>query len=137
MFLAMVYVIARINLPLALIALAVSPFVFVLGHTYDRRMGDTYERAKELESGAMKVVHEVLGAVRVVKAFGREESEERRFTQRSGESAKAHVRIAAAEGAIGLAVDVTTAGGTGPVLFFCIRHVQSRGLSLGPLLVGF
>ncbi|PYU14560.1 MAG: ABC transporter ATP-binding protein [Acidobacteria bacterium] len=135
MFLAMVYVIARINLPLALIALAVSPFVFVLGHTYDRRMGQTYVRAKELESGAMKVVHEVLGAVRVVKAFGREESEERRFTQRSGESAQAHVRIAAAEGVIVLAVNVTTTVGTALVLFIGIRNVQSGALSLGQLLV--
>ena len=135
MFLAMVYVIARINLPLALIALAVSPFVFVLGHTYDRRMGQTYVRAKELESGAMKVVHEVLGAVRVVKAFGREDSEERRFTQRSGESAQARVRIAAAEGAIVLAVNVTTAVGTALVLFIGIRSVQSGALSLGQLLL--
>src|SRR5207245_9283849 len=95
----------------------------------------TYERAKELESGAMKVVHEVLGAVRVVKAFGREESEERRFTQRSGESAQAHVRIAAAEGVIVLAVNVTTTVGTALVLFIGIRNVQSGALSLGQLLV--
>ena len=135
MFVAMLYVIARINLPLALIALAVSPFVLVLGHAYDRRMSDTYGRAKELESGAMRVVHEVLGAVRTVKAFGREESEERRFTQRSGESAQAHVRIAAAEGVIVLAVNVTTTVGTALVLFIGIRSVQSGALSLGQLLM--
>jgi ATP-binding cassette subfamily B protein len=135
MFVAMVYVIARINLPLALIALAVSPFVLVLGHAYDRRMSDTYVRAKELESGAMKVVHEVLGAVRIVKAFGREESEELRFIHRSGESAQARVRIAAAEGAIVLAVNVTTAVGTALVLFIGIRNVQLGVLSLGQLLV--
>ena len=135
MFVAMLYVIARINLPLALIALAVSPFVLVLGHAYDRRMSDTYGRAKELESGAMRVVHEVLGAVRTVKAFGREDSEEQRFTHRSGESAQARVRIAAAEGAIVLAVNVTTAVGTALVLFIGIRNVQLGVLSLGQLLV--
>jgi ATP-binding cassette, subfamily B, bacterial len=135
MFVAMVYVIARINLPLALIALAVSPFVFVLGHAYDRRMSDTYGRAKELESGAMKVVHEVLGAVRIVKAFGREDSEELRFLHRSGESAQARVRIAAAEGTIVLAVNVTTAAGTALVVFMGIRAVQLGVLSLGQLLV--
>jgi len=46
----------------------------------------------------MGVVQEVLGALRVVKAFGKEEDERHRFVRRSFESMRARLKLALAEG---------------------------------------
>src|SRR5262249_36788067 len=71
------YVTFRLDWQLALIALAVSPLLFLLSHLYRGQMRSRYRQAKDLESRALGIAHEVLGALRVVKAFGREDQEER------------------------------------------------------------
>ncbi len=135
MLVAMIYVTARIDWQLALVALAVSPFLFLYARIYDQRVGGRYKGVKELESSALQVVQEVLSAVRVVKAFGREDTEQERFVRHSGEGLRARVRLAFAEGAFGLIVNLTIAIGTALVLFVGIRNVQSGRLTLGELLM--
>ncbi len=135
MLVAMIYVIARIDWQLALVALAISPFLFVYARIYDKRVGKRYEGVKEVESSALQVVQEVLSAVRVVKAFGREEAEQERFVRRSGEGVRARVRLTLAEGVFGLIVNMTIAVGTALVLFIGIRDVQFGRLTLGELLM--
>src|SRR5262249_50438071 len=93
MFGAMILVIARINVALAVIALTVSPFVLVLGHVYDRRMSTHYLRLKELESGALQILQEIFASIRLVQAFAREEHETTRFTERSKEGVRARIRL--------------------------------------------
>ena len=128
-------VIASIDWQLALVALAVTPFMFGYAHVYNRRMRVRYKETHRLESSAMQVVHEALGALRVVKAFSREDLEERRFVERSSESVDARVRLGTAEGLFGILVNTTTAAGTAAVLFLGVRGVQSGRLTLGELLM--
>lgn len=135
MFVAMVVVIQRIDFELALVALAVSPLVIVLGHVYDRRMGASYARVKELETGVLSVLQEILASIRLVQAFAREDHETRRFSERSTEGMRARVRLSLAEGYVILATNLATAGGTALVLFIGVRGVQSGSLSLGDLLL--
>ncbi|MGB7292462.1 MAG: ABC transporter ATP-binding protein [Thermodesulfobacteriota bacterium] len=135
MFIAMIYVIARIDLHLALIALAISPLIVFYSRTYRSRMRDKYAHTKILESSALKVIHEVLTAVRVVKAFGQEDKEQERFTSHSKEGMKSRIRLALAEGGYGLVVNLTTAIGTALVLFIGVRNVLSGVLTLGELLM--
>jgi ATP-binding cassette subfamily B protein len=85
----MIYVMARIDWPLALIALAISPGVVVLGRAFRRRLRRQSREAKKLESSALSIVQEILGALRIVKAFGQEGREEQRFLRRSG-TARGH-----------------------------------------------
>jgi ATP-binding cassette, subfamily B, bacterial len=137
MLFAMIYVTARIDWQLALVALTVSPFLFLYARIYDQRIGGRYRGVKELESSALQVVQEVLSALRVVKAFGREDSEQKRFVHHSGEGVRARVRLAFAEGAFGVIVNLTIAAGTALVLFIGIQNVQSGRLTLGELLMVF
>lgn len=130
-----VYVTARVHLGLALVAMAVAPVLFVLSRGYITRVRGRYRELKELESSALRVVQEVLSAVRVVKAFGREDSEERRFRHRSGDHVRARVGLSVAEGAFGLAINLTAALGTALVLLVGVRAVQGGTLSLGALLL--
>jgi ATP-binding cassette subfamily B protein len=135
MLVTTIYVIARINWQLALVALGISPFLFLYARVYDKRVGSRYEGVKEIESSALEVIQEVLSALRVVKAFGGEEREQKRFVRQSGEGARARVRLTFAEGLFGLLVNLTIAVGTALVLFIGFWNVQSGRLRLGELLM--
>ncbi len=128
-------VIARIDWPLAVVALAVTPFLVVLSATYDRRMRPHYRAVKEVESGSLGIVQEVLAALRVVKAFGREGWEGRRFTAQSRRGVRARTGQAVAEGVFGLLVNGAIAVGTATVLYLGITGVEAGRLTLGELLV--
>jgi ATP-binding cassette subfamily B protein len=117
------------------VALVISPFLFFFSGTYNRRMRGRYWDVKQMESRALKVVQEVLTAVRVVKAFGREDNEQERFVRQSSEGMRARIRLSFAEGAFGLLVNLTTAVGTALVLFIGIRNVLTGILTLGELLI--
>jgi ATP-binding cassette subfamily B protein len=80
-------------------------------------------------------VQEVLGAVRVVKAFTREDHEHARFEQESRSGTAARLRAAFHENCYALLVGLLTAAGTAAVLFVGARDVKAGALSLGDLLM--
>jgi ATP-binding cassette, subfamily B, bacterial len=132
---AMIAVTARLDWQLALVALTISPVLFVLSRTFRRRMRGQSRAVKKLESSALQVVQEILGALRVVKAFGQERRETERFQGRAHEGLAARLRLALVEGRFGLWVGLTTAGGTAAVLYLGVGHVRSGVLTLGELLM--
>ena len=135
MLLGAVIVIARIDWQLAVVAAVVCPVFAVLVRSYSKRVGGRYVDLREVESSALGVVQEVLAAVRVVKAFGREQTEHDRFVKRSDEGKRAKVRLSFSESKFSMAVNLTTAFGTAAVLLVGINHVQSGSLKLGLLWV--
>lgn len=130
-----IYVIARLNWQLACVALAVSPFLFVFSRVFSRRVRARYKDVKELESSALNVVQQVLTALRVVKAFGREGDEQEHFTRHSSAGMSARISLSFSEGLFGLLINLTTALGTAAVLVIGVRSVQSGTLTLGELLL--
>ena len=131
----MIYVTAVIDWQLALIALAISPGLFVTARAFRRRLRRQSREVKKLDSSALSVVQEVLAALRIVKAFAQELWEEQRFARRATEGVRARMRLARMESAFNLLVGLTTAGGMAAVLFIGIRHVGSGVLTLGELLM--
>jgi ATP-binding cassette, subfamily B, bacterial len=131
----MVYVTFRIDWQLGLVALAVSPFLFLSAWAYGRRLRHRWREIYQLDSSALSVVQEALAAIRVVQAFGRETHEGERFVHRSGESMQTRIRVAFIEGGFALLVGLTTAAGTAAVLFVGVRNVRSGALTLGELLL--
>ena len=134
MLVTMVGVIAWIDLRLAVVALAVAPVLFALSRAFDRRTRHRYHHVKDLETRALGVIQEALGALRVVKAFGREDSEQQRFLERAAAGMRARLRLSVLEGGFGLLVNLTTAVGGAVVLFLGIQQVLAGTLSLGALL---
>ncbi|HEX5914009.1 MAG TPA: ABC transporter ATP-binding protein, partial [Rubrobacter sp.] len=135
MLVAMIYVTFRIDWQLALVALTISPFLFLSAWIARRHLRPRWRTWNELNSSALSVAQEALAAIRVVKAFGQEERERDRFVNRSNESVRARVRLAFIEGGFSSFVGLVTAAGTGAVLFIGVRHVQSDLLTLGELLL--
>jgi ATP-binding cassette subfamily B protein len=135
MLFSAIWVTALIDMELALVALAVIPALFVLSRVYTRRVRRRYHDLKKLESSALGVLQDVLTAMRVVKAFGKEKDEHARYLDRSDKTVQARVRLSVTEAAFGLAVNTAIAIGTAAVLFVGVRHVQSGVLTLGELLM--
>jgi ATP-binding cassette subfamily B protein len=98
-------------------------------------MRGRYREAKFLASDALKVVQEVLTAIRVVQAFGGEQREQKRFERQTQRGIRARLQLTLAESIFGLIVNLNTAAGTSLVMFIGIRSVQSGQLTLGELLM--
>src|SRR6266581_2617956 len=131
----MIVVTARLDAQLALVALVISPPLFLVSRAYRPRMRKESRQVKRLESWALAAVHETLGALRVVKAFGQEGRETERFVRRAREGMTARIRLALLQGGYGVFVGVTTALGTAAVLWIGVGHVRAGVLSLGQLLM--
>jgi ATP-binding cassette, subfamily B, bacterial len=133
--LGMIYVTARLDVVLALVALVIVPVLYALTWASRRRLRPGWRETKNLESSAMSVVQESLGALRVVKAFAQENREHERFLTRSQAGMRARIRLAVVEGGFALGVGGTIALGSAAVLFIGVRHVQAGTLTLGSLLL--
>ncbi len=131
----MIWITARIDWQLALVALSVTPFVFVLTNVYRQRLRKRWKKVKRLESSAMSVVQEVFASLRVVKAFGQESREDERFLRHARSSLDSRVRAIWIEGVFNLLLALAIAGGTAAVLYLGVRHIQSGVLSLGEFLL--
>jgi ATP-binding cassette, subfamily B, bacterial len=134
-FFTMMVVIARISTRLALVALVVAPVLFALFHHFRDRIRTGYREVRGMESSAFTVVDEVLGSLRVVKAFGRESTELARFEERSTAGAEARVGLAMTEGRFSLLINATVAAGSAAVLYLGARSVMEHTLTLGALLM--
>jgi ATP-binding cassette subfamily B protein len=131
----MIYISARINWQLALVALAISPVLYLVSRSWGPRLRSEWLEFYHLQSAAMSVVQEVLGALRVVKSFGQEEREHERFLRQSRQGILARTRVAFAEARFAFLVGTIIAVGTAAVLFIGVRHVRAGTLALGELLI--
>jgi len=131
----MIVVMASLDWQLALIALVVTPFMFLLTLFYRRRMRAAWRKVKTSESAAMSAAQESLSASRVVKVFGQEERENEQFRSRYTETASAALKVVVEGGIYSLVIGVVTALGLAAVLFLGIQHVQAGALSPGGLLM--
>ncbi len=132
---SVMYVIARIQTQLAIVALFILPLLYAYTRMYRRRIRPKHKKAKRLESSALNVVQEVLTSFRVVKAFGREKHEQERFVAQSRKGKRLRVRLAFAGSAFDLVVQLTTAVGTATVLALGALHVRSGAITLGEMLM--
>lgn len=131
----MIYVTARIDWHLALVAITVSPVLFVFTRIFQRRIRSEWSKVKDIESYTMAVIQETVATLRIVKAFGQEEREKERFVHHSEKGVRGQIRLALTNGAFDLLIGLTIAAGTAVALFIGVRHVQSGDLTLGNLLL--
>jgi ATP-binding cassette subfamily B protein len=132
---AMIVVTVRINVHLAIVALSVSPALFLLSRYFGPQLRKDWKEIKRLDSSAMGVVQEALAAVRVVKAFGREDREENRFLDHSAMRVRRELQVSARQGIFDLLVGLVMAAGSAAALLIGVQSVRAGRLSLGNLLL--
>jgi ATP-binding cassette subfamily B protein len=131
----MIYVTVRIDLALALVALGIIPILLLLTAASSRFVRKRSQTIKDLDTSAMSVIQEVLGCIRVIKAFGQEDLEHERFVRRSGKRVSGQVRLALSQAVYNLLIGLTIAGGTAASLYIGVNHVRRGALSIGSLLL--
>jgi ATP-binding cassette, subfamily B, bacterial len=133
--LGMVTVMFYINWRFTLIALSVAPVLFVIVYTYTRRIKKASRAVRKKEGEIVSVIEEVLGSIRVVKAFAREDYELRRLEEESLESVEISLRARGLKAKLTPIVQIIVAVGTSLVLWFGTRMVLNTTLSAGSLIV--
>ena len=89
----MVAIMFCMNWQFTLIALSVAPLLFVVVFHFTRRIKKATREVRKKEGEMVSVIQEVLSSMRVVKAFGREEYEQRRMAEESRESIEIALRV--------------------------------------------
>ena len=131
----MIVVTARLDGQLALVALAVVPVLAVLIRVFSKRLHAKWHEAKTLGSSVASVVQEVLTGLRVVKAFGQEHREQRRFVNQAAEEVRANFELVRIQGSFNTLVGLTLAAGTAGALYLGVTHVRAGALTLGELVI--
>ena len=131
----MVAVMFYLNWTFTLIALAVAPGLFLVVYYFTRRIKKASRDMRRKEGEVVSVLEEVLSSIRVVKAFAREDYEQKRFEQGSRESVEAALQARNVKAKLPPIVEIIVACGTCLVLWYGARLVLSGGLTSGELLV--
>jgi ATP-binding cassette, subfamily B, bacterial len=131
----MVGVMFYLNWRFTLIALSVSPALFVVVYTYTRRIKSASREVRKKEGEIVSVIQEVLSSIRVVKAYAREEYEQARLEEQSLESVELALRARRFKARLTPLVEIFVAIGTAMVLWFGARMVLAGSLSAGALIV--
>jgi len=132
---AMILVMVYLDWQLALIALLVSPLMFLLTFIFRPRIRAGWRKYRASESAAMEVAQESLGASRLVKSYGQEERKSEQLVSHYNASLSAGLRVQVDSAVYSLLVGIVTAAGLAAVLYIGIGHVQAGTLTLGSLLV--
>src|SRR5437899_2629654 len=132
---AMILVMVYLDWQLALIALLVSPLMFLLTVAFRPRIRAGWRKYRASESAAMEVAQESLSACRVVKSYGQEERKNQQLVSHYNASLSAQLKVQVDSAFYSLLVGVVTAAGLAAVLYIGIGHVQAGILTLGSLLV--
>ncbi len=128
-------ILVTLDLPLALLSLAVVPFLFLALRFYASRMIDRAEQVKELESKLIARIFETLSSIRIVKSFARERHELQRFTESGQATFDARMTLTWQESLFSVVVTAITLLGTALVLGVGGMHVLRGDLTVGSLLV--
>ena len=119
----------------SLIGLSITPPLFFIAHRFVRRIKETARDVRRQESELASVVQESIASVRVIKAFAREELEERRMDRQSLAGVEAALRARSVKATLTPLVDLVIAGGTCVVLLAGAHLVFSGTMTAGSLVV--
>jgi subfamily B ATP-binding cassette protein MsbA len=131
----MIAVMFSISWKFTLIALSIVPILFGVVFTYTRKIKKASRAVRKKEGEMVSIIHEVFSAVRVVRAFAREDYEQRRYEVESMESVTIALRARGLKAKLSPLVEMIVAGGTCMVLWFGARMVLDGSLSTGSLIV--
>src|SRR5438270_6388376 len=131
----MMLVMLYLNWAFTVIALLVAPALFFVVYHYTHRIKNASRAMRQQEGEVVSVLEEVLSSIRVVKAFAREDYEQKRFERESRESVERALRARNFKAKLPPIVEIIVAAGTCLVLWYGARLVLTGDLTGGELLV--
>ncbi len=131
----MVCVMFYLNWRFTLVALSVAPVLAVLVYSFTRRIKKASRELRKKEGEIVSTIQEVITSIRVVRAFAREDYEQRRLEAESLEGVDMALKARSLKAKLSPLVQVTVAVGTCLVLWFGGRMVLAGTLSPGSLVI--
>jgi ATP-binding cassette, subfamily B, bacterial len=128
-------ILLRLDWVVALLSLAVVPFLYGSLRFYMAHMVDRAERVQELESNVMQGLYESFSAIKLVKSFARETFELGRFLTGSRSAIGARIRLTWQESLFSVVVSSITLCGTAVVVGVGAVRVMDGHMTVGSLLV--
>ena len=133
--LGIVGVMFYLNWRFTLISLSIAPALFLVVYFFTRRIKKASRDVRKKESELVSIVEEVFSSIRVVKAFAREDYEERRFERQSLENVEMALLARSIKMRLSPIVEIIVATGTCLVLGYGARLVLAGQLTAGALVV--
>ena len=131
----MVAIMFCMNWRFTLIALSIAPVLFLVVFRYTRLIRKSSREMRKKEGQIVSIVQEVLTSIRVVKAFAREDYEQKRLEEESLESVEIALRARAIKSRLAPFVEIIVGVGTSLVLWFGARMVLAGALEPGSLII--
>jgi ATP-binding cassette subfamily B protein len=131
----MVAVMLYYNWRFALIALSIVPALFLVVFVFTKRIKKASRAVRQKESELVSIVQEVFSSIRVVKAFAREDYEQRRFEEQSLENVETALQARSLKAKLAPMVEVLAAVGTCLVLWYGARLALAGQISAGDLVL--
>jgi subfamily B ATP-binding cassette protein MsbA len=123
------------NWRFTLISLAIAPVLFAVVLFLTRKIKSASREVRKKESELVSTVQEVFTSIRVVKAFAREDYEQRRFERQSLENVETALKAQSLKMKLSPVVEIIVAIGTCLMLGFGARLVLAGKLSPGGLVL--
>ncbi len=133
--LGIVGVMLYLNWRFTLISLSIAPVLFLVVYSFTRRIKKASHDVRKKESELVSIVEEVFSSIRVVKAFAREDYEERRFERQSLENVEMALVARGIKMKLSPIVEIIVATGTCLMLGYGARLVLAGQLTVGALVV--
>ena len=133
--LGIVGIMLYMNWRFTLISLAIAPLLFLTVHFFTRRIKKASRDVRKKQSELVSLVEEVLSSIRVVKAFAREDYEERRFERQSLENVETALMARSIKMKLSPVVEIIVATGTCLMLGYGARLVLAGQLTPGALVL--
>ena len=133
--LGIIGVMLYLNWRFTLISLSIAPLLFLVVYFFTRRIKKASRDVRKKESELVSIVEEVFSSIRVVKAFAREDYEERRFERQSLDNVETALLARSIKMKLSPVVDIIVAIGTCLMLGYGARLVMAGQLTAGALVV--
>jgi ABC-type multidrug transport system fused ATPase/permease subunit len=119
---------------LALVGVALFPFLFAVNVFYSRAISARVARAQQLRAEVSAIAHESFDGALVVKTMGREEAETARFAERAQDLRAAMIQTGRVRGLFDPVLDALPSLGTLAMLLVGAVRLRAGAVSLGDVV---
>jgi len=124
-----------LNWDFALVAVGITPFLLLFVARFKKAVKKATHKVRERQADIVTVVQQGLESVRVVKAFGRQDLEEKRLDEVSHETVEAALKARRVKSLLSPVISVVVAGCTAFVLWRGASLIVAGAMTIGALTV--
>lgn len=122
------------SVKLALFVFLVAPLLLLISWPFGRRLRRQWHEIKELDTTLLGRLQEIFSAVRLVKAFGKEQREMDRILDLAEKGLWARFRVAVTQGKFSALTALCTALGTAGFMLVGAKMVKEGEMEIGSLI---